>query len=118
MTRGHIVFNCKCGRNAPFLDKALSQFRLAVHFEFFILFLRGNKASEKPRARTTILNVREVTRGGRIGDFFPSCNSVTFLMGRVGGGRFLQALAFLLALTDKNDNNKAPLSLSGKIRIY
>lgn len=46
--------------------------------------------------------------------FSPSSNSVTFLMGRVGGRRFLQALAFLLALTDKNDNNKAPLSLSGK----
>ena len=35
-----------------------------------------------------------------------------------GGGLFSQALAFLLALTDKNDNNKAPLSLSGKIRVY
>ena len=34
------------------------------------------------------------------------------------GGLFSQALAFLLALTDKNDNNKAPLSLSGKIRVY
>ena len=65
----------------------------------------------------TIVNVREVTRGGRIlGDFFPSSNRVTFLMG--GGGLFSQALAFLLALTDKNDNNKAPLSLSGKIRVY
>ena len=47
----------------------------------------------------TILNVKEVTRGGRIGDSPPSpYNSVTFLMGRVGGGCFLQALAFLLAL--------------------
>ena len=35
-----------------------------------------------------------------------------------GGGLFSQALAFFLALTDKNDNNKAPLSLSGKIRVY
>ena len=35
-----------------------------------------------------------------------------------GGGYFSQALAFLLALKDKNDNNKAPLSLSGRIRIY
>ena len=35
-----------------------------------------------------------------------------------GGELFSQALAFLLALTDKNDNNKAPLSLSGKIRVY
>ena len=66
----------------------------------------------------TIVNVREVTRGGRIlGDFFPSSNRVTFLMGE-GGGLFSQALAFFLALTDKNDNNKAPLSLSGKIRVY
>ena len=64
----------------------------------------------------TIVNVREVTRGGRIlGDFFPSSNRVTSLM---GGGLFSQALAFFLALTDKNDNNKAPLSLSGKIRVY
>ena len=67
----------------------------------------------------TIVNVREVTRGGRIlGDFFPSSNRVTFLMGGGGGGLFSQALAFFLALTDKNDNNKAPLSLSGKIRVY
>ena len=35
----------------------------------------------------TIVNVREVTRGGRmLGDFFPSSNRVTFLMG--GGGAF------------------------------
>ena len=34
----------------------------------------------------TILNVREVTRGGRIlDDFFPSSNCVTFLM---AGGTF------------------------------
>ena len=66
----------------------------------------------------TIVNVREVTRGGRIlGDFFPSSNRVTFLMGG-GGGLFSQALAFFPALTDKNDNNKTPLSLSGKIRVY
>ena len=66
----------------------------------------------------TIVNVREVTRGGRIlGDFFPSSNRVTFLMGG-GGGLFSPALAFLVALKDKNDNNKAPLSLSGKIRVY
>ena len=32
MTRGYNVFNCTCGRNAPFLDKALSQVRLGIHF--------------------------------------------------------------------------------------
>ena len=35
-----------------------------------------------------------------------------------GGGPFSKARAFLLALTDKNENNKAPLSRSGKIRVY
>ena len=35
-----------------------------------------------------------------------------------GRGHSSQALAFLLSLTDKNDKNKAPLSLSGKIRVY
>ena len=67
----------------------------------------------------TIVNVREVTRGGRIlGDFFPLLQSCYLSHGEGGGGLFSQALAFLLALTDKNDNNKAPLSLSGKIRVY
>lgn len=66
----------------------------------------------------TIVNVREVTRGGRIlGDFFPLLQSC-YLSHGGGGGLFSQALAFLLALMDKNDNNKAPLSLSGKIRVY
>ena len=32
MTRGYNGFNCTCGRNAPFLDKALSQLRLGIHF--------------------------------------------------------------------------------------
>ena len=61
----------------------------------------------------TILNVREVTRGGRIGDFSPPPIVLPFSYGGGGGGggggHFSQALAFLLALTDKNDNNKAPL---------
>ena len=40
----------------------------------------------------TIVNVREVTRGGRIlGDFFPSSNRVTFLMGGGGGAFFTGA---------------------------
>ena len=44
--------------------------------------------------------------------FSPFSNRVTFLMGfgRGGGGHFTQTLAFLLALTDKNDNNKVPHS--------
>lgn len=65
----------------------------------------------------TILNMREVTRGGRIGDF-PLLQSCYLSHGVVGGGHFSQALAFLFALTDRKDNNKAPLSLGGKIRVY
>ena len=43
----------------------------------------------------TIVNVREVTRGGRIlGDFFPSSNRVTFLMGGGGGGFLTGASVF------------------------
>ena len=68
----------------------------------------------------TVLNVREVTRGGRIlGDFSPPPIVLPFSWGGGRGrGHSSQALAFLLSLTDKNDKNKAPLSLSGKIRVY
>ena len=77
--RGHNVFNCMCGRNAPFLDRALSQFRLGVHLWFLILFLRGSKASEM-----AILNVSEVTREGRICDFSPPPIVLPFSWGGVG----------------------------------
>ena len=49
----------------------------------------------------TIVNVREVTRGGRIlGDFFPSSNRVTFLMGG-GGGFFHRGSRFFCFLGTK-----------------
>ena len=46
--------------------------------------------------------------------FPPPLIVLRFSWGGWEGGAFYKALAFLLALTDKNDNNKAPLSLSGK----
>ena len=50
----------------------------------------------------TIVNVREVTRGGRIlGDFFPYSNRVTFLMGGGGGGFFHRRERFCSLLRTK-----------------
>ena len=58
-----------------------------------------------------ILNVRDVRRGGEICYFPPSPIVLPFSWGLGGGGgHFTQTLAFLLALTDKNDNNKVPHS--------